>query len=307
MTTLTLYIPREGLKHQTGPGHPECPERLEAILSLLEKAPFIAIPRVAPGEAELKWIRSAHEPRYIEHLEESIPDYGQAWLDNDTVISPGSWNAALTAAGAVCQAIEDIVARNTTRAFCAVRPPGHHAFPDHAEGFCLLNNIFIGALHAQAMGLSKVAIVDFDVHHGNGSDAMARKHENVFYASTHQWPLYPGTGLIEDNIPGRILNIPMSAGDGSIQFREIYQQQILPAVRSFNPDLLMISAGFDAHKDDPLAQINLETADFGWITAELVKIANECCSGKIISVLEGGYNLAALSESVGAHLKNLMA
>ena len=306
MTILTLYIPPEGLKHQTGPHHPECPERLEAILSLLDKAPFHALPRIAPDEAPLKFIKRAHDPRYLDRLEESIPDHGQAYLDNDTVISPGSWTAALTAAGAVCQAVDDIIAGKTKRAFCAARPPGHHAFPDHAEGFCLFNNIFIGALHAQANGLKKIAIVDFDVHHGNGSDAMTRTHENVFYASTHQWPLYPGTGLPEDNIAGRVLNIPLSAGDGSLRFREIYEQQILPAVRSFQPDLLMISAGFDAHKDDPLAQINLETADFGWTTHELVKIANECCGGKIVSVLEGGYNLAALSDGVGAHLKNLM-
>lgn len=306
MTTLSLYIPREGLEHQTGSGHPESPERLQAVLSLLAKAPYKNLRCIAPNEAELKWIRRAHDSRYIERIEESIPDHGQTYLDNDTVISPGSWSAALTAAGAVCQAVDDIIGGKTTRAFCAVRPPGHHAFPDHAEGFCLFNNIFIGALHAQSLGMKKIAIVDFDVHHGNGSDAMARKHENVFYASTHQWPLYPGTGLIEDNIPNRILNIPMSAGDGSAIFREIYSQQIFPAVRAFAPDLLMISAGFDAHKDDPLAQINLETEDFGWVTAELAKIASECCDGKIVSVLEGGYNLAALSAGVDAHLRNLM-
>lgn len=306
MTTLTLYIPREGLEHQTGQGHPESPERLDAILSLLSKAPFNALPRINPDEAPLKWIKRAHDSRYIECLEEIMPDRGQAYIDNDTVVSPGSWAAALTAVGAVCQSAEDVIAGKTTRAFCAVRPPGHHAFPDHAEGFCLFNNVFIGALHAQSLGPKKIAIVDFDVHHGNGSDAMTRRHENVFYASTHQWPLYPGTGLLEDNIPGRILNIPMSAGDGSVRFHEIYNHQILPAVRAFSPDLIMISAGFDAHKDDPLAQIELETADFGWITAELVKIANECCGGKIVSVLEGGYNLAALSDGVASHLKNLM-
>lgn len=306
MDILTLYIAREGLEHQTGPGHPERPERLAEILSLLDQPPFAALPRVIPDEAPLKLIKRAHDPRYIDHLEESIPDHGQVYLDGDTVISTGSWSAALAAAGAVCQAVEDIAHGKTRRAFCAVRPPGHHAFPDHAEGFCLFNNIFIGALHAQAQGFKKIAIVDFDVHHGNGSDAMARIHDNVFYASTHQWPLYPGTGLRDDNLPGRILNIPMSAGDGSARFREIYEMEIFPAVKNFKPDLLMISAGFDAHRDDPLAQINLETADFGWITNELVKIANECCGGKIVSVLEGGYDLAVLSEGAGSHLRNLM-
>lgn len=307
MNALTLYIPREGLEHQTGTNHPESAARLETVLSLLEQAPFNILPQIAPGEVPLKWIKRAHDSRYIDRLEESIPERGQVHIDGDTVLSPGSLSAALTAAGAVCQAVEDVIAGKTRRAFCGVRPPGHHAFPDHAEGFCLFNNIMIGALHAQSRGLQKIAIVDFDVHHGNGSDTMARRHENIFYASTHQWPLYPGTGLIENNIEGRILNIPMSAGDGSIRFREIYDRQILPALRTFKPDLLMISAGFDAHKDDPLAQIELETEDFGWGTAELVKIANECCGGKIVSVLEGGYNLPALSEGVASHLRSLMS
>ncbi len=305
MDNLTLYIPSEGLEHQTGTNHPESPQRLSAILSLIAKAPFNILPQIAPGDAPLKWIKRAHDSRYIDRLEESLPDRGQVHIDGDTVLSPGSLSAALTAAGAVGQAVEDIINAKTRRAFCGVRPPGHHAFPDHAEGFCLFNNIVIGALHAQSLGLSKIAIIDFDVHHGNGTDAMARKHENIFYASTHQSLIYPNTGKPEDNIEGRILNVPMNAGEGSTRFREIYTQQILPAVRAFNPNLLMISAGFDAHKDDPLAQIELETQDFGWITSELVKIANECCDGKIVSVLEGGYNLAALSESVAIHLRNL--
>ncbi|QQG37148.1 MAG: histone deacetylase family protein [Micavibrio aeruginosavorus] len=306
MNTLTLYIPREGLKHQTGHSHPESPDRLNAILSLLQKSPFMALPQIEATEAELHWIKRAHDPRYLERLEEMVPDYGQTYLDNDTVLSPGSWAAALTAAGAVCQAVEDVTSGKTMRAFCAVRPPGHHAFPDHGEGFCLLNNIVIGALHAQSLGCARIAIVDFDVHHGNGSDAMTRIHDNIFYASTHQCPLYPGTGHAKDNIPNRILNIPMKAGDGSLPFRQVYEQRILPAVRHFQPDLLMISAGFDAHKDDPLAQMELETADFAWITAELAKLARECCRGKLVSALEGGYNLAALSDSVAAHLKALM-
>lgn len=306
MNTLALYITREGLKHQTGHNHPESPDRLYAILSLLEKSPFMAIPQIEAMEAELRWIRRVHDPRYLERLEDSIPDYGQIFLDNDTVLSPNSWSAALTAAGAVCQAVEDVVAGKTMRAFCPVRPPGHHAFPDHGEGFCLLNNIMIGALHAQHLGCGRIAVVDFDVHHGNGSDAMARQHDNIFYASTHQSPLYPDTGHAEDNIQNRILNIPMNAGDSSLPFRQIYEEQILPAVRHFSPDLLMVSAGFDAHKDDPLAQIMLETADFSWITAELAKLAHECCGGRLVSVLEGGYNLAALSDCVAAHIKVLM-
>lgn len=307
MDNLTLYIPREGLEHQTGTNHPECPQRLTAILSLIDNAPFNILPQIAPDAAPLKWIKRAHDSRYIDRLEESIPDRGQVYIDGDTVLSPGSLNAALTAVGAACQAVEDVINNKTKRAFCGVRPPGHHAFPDHAEGFCLFNNIVIGALHAQSLGLSKIALIDFDVHHGNGTDAMARQHENIFYASTHQSMIYPHTGNPKDNIEGRILNIPMNAGEGSARFREIYSRHVFPAVRAFNPGLLMISAGFDAHKDDPLAQIKLETEDFGWVTNELVKIAHECCGGKIVSVLEGGYNLTALKESITLHLKALMA
>jgi acetoin utilization deacetylase AcuC-like enzyme len=228
------------------------------------------------------------------------------YLDGDTAVSPGSWEAALRAAGAVCQAVDDIMAGKCERAFCAVRPPGHHAFPDHAEGFCLFNNIFIGALHAQAKhGIKRVAIVDFDVHHGNGSDFMARQHNGVFYASTHQWPLYPGTGLMEDNIAGRIVNVPLASGDGSLSFRNAWSNVILPELDAFKPVLLMISAGFDAHQDDPLANINLTEDDFRWITGEFVNIAGRHCDGRIVSVLEGGYNLDALKASTASHLSAL--
>lgn len=306
MTLLTLYIPSAGLEHHTGQGHPECPERLKAILSLLDKAPFDKLPRAESEEAPLKAIKRAHDSRYIDRLEESVPDYGHTNIDGDTVLSPGSFFAAAAAAGAVCQAVDDIIDQKTTRAFCAVRPPGHHAFPDHAEGFCLFNNVMIGARHAQARGLERIAIIDFDVHHGNGTDAMTRKADNIFYTSTHQGGIYPGTGTGLDNIAGKILNVPMMAGEGTARFRAIYNDVIFPALHAFKPDLLMISAGFDAHKDDPLAQINLETEDFGWITAQLVKIAQEHCAGKILSVLEGGYNLAALSAGVEIHLKELM-
>lgn len=307
MDKLTLYIAREGLEHHTGPGHPESAERLATLLELLAQNPLSDLPTITPGEAEILWVKRAHDGRYIDRLADAIPDRGIVHIDGDTVLSPGSWAAAMTAAGGVCQAVSDIVHGHTQRAFCIARPPGHHAFPDHAEGFCLFNNIVIGALHAQSLGLKKIAIVDFDVHHGNGSDFMARKHEDIFYASTHQWPLYPGTGSPEDNIPGRILNIPMRAGDGSQLFRNIYETAIFPAVKEFHPDLLMISAGFDAHKDDPLAQIELETDDFEWVTAGLAKIANECCQGRIVSVLEGGYDLAALRESSEAHIQGLMS
>ncbi|HTK84978.1 MAG TPA: histone deacetylase family protein [Patescibacteria group bacterium] len=294
------------LKHDTGPGHPERPARLEVLFDLFKEKPFNTLPIVEAQEAQRAWILRAHDERYYDALQEAIPDDGLGYLDGDTCVSPGSWEAAVKAAGAVCQAVDDVMTGKADRAFCAVRPPGHHAFPGHAEGFCLFNNIFIGALHAQAAHkMSRVAVVDFDVHHGNGSDYMARRHENVFYASTHQWPLYPGTGLPEDNIKGRVVNIPLAAGDGSTAFRNAWSGAILPALDEFKPELLMISAGFDAHRDDPLANINLVEDDFRWITDEYKKIAANHCGGRIISVLEGGYNVNALKSSVAAHLSSL--
>ena len=306
---ITIFSHPSCYYHENGVDHPECPERLSAINDQLIRSgmEYVVMQRDAsPASKEALYL--AHGKLYVDELFAKAPTEGHIWLDPDTIMGPKSLNAALHAAGSGLNAVDQVMAGTNEQAFCAVRPPGHHATREQAMGFCLLNNIAIAAEHAlNQYQLSRVAIVDFDVHHGNGTDAMARKHENIFYASTHQSRIYPNTGNPADNIEGRILNVPMNAGEGSIRFREIYNHQILPAVRAFKPDLLMISAGFDAHKDDPLAQIEVETEDFGWITAELVKIANECCGGKIVSVLEGGYNLAALSDSVASHLKNLMA
>jgi acetoin utilization deacetylase AcuC-like enzyme len=298
-----IYTHPSFLQHDTGPGHPERPDRLRVLLDLFDEEPFSALPVIPAIEAEHTWIYRAHDEAYVTAIEDAIPDRGHVYVDGDTVVSPGSRDAAFHAAGAVCQAVNDVIGRQCDRAFCAVRPPGHHAFPSHAEGFCLFNNIFIGALHAQAAhGLERVAILDFDVHHGNGSDAMARRHPGIFYGSTHQWPLYPGTGLPEDDIPGRVVNVPLSAGDGGAAFRDAWSRVILPQLDAFAPQLIMISAGFDAHRDDPLAQINLVEGDFAWITDELNKIAARHAGGKIVSVLEGGYSLEALKASTAAHL-----
>ena len=309
--TLSIYTHRSGLKHDTGPGHPECPERLQVLLDLFSENNW---PTITAPEAELDWIARAHPMRYIDALMEAMPDAGPMRLDADTVASPGTWLAALDAAGAVCQAVEDVIAGKPRRAFCAVRPPGHHAEPTRAMGFCLFNNVFIGALHALhyspslregASCIQKIAIVDFDVHHGNGSEAMARLHEHIFYISSHQWPLYPGTGGPDDQIPGRVLNIPLPAGTGSVDFRKAYTEQVFPALDDYAPDLLMISAGFDAHRDDKLAQMNLDEDDFSWVTTELCRIADRHCHGRVVSVLEGGYHLPALKASVAAHVKAL--
>ena len=292
-----LYVGRAGLRHDTGPGHPECVERLETVLELLTEAPFRDWPQITAPAADLEWIIRAHDENYVFAVEDAMPARGRVHLDGDTVASPGTWAAALEAAGAVCNAAEDVLAGRCGRAFCAVRPPGHHAGIRNAEGFCLFNNVMIGALHAQRHGAQRVAIVDFDVHHGNGTDAMTRVHDNVFYASTHQWPLYPGTGGPGTDVEGRIVNRPLSAGGGSADFRAAYTNAILPALKRFAPDLLIISAGFDAHRDDPLAALNLTEEDFDWITRQLCAV-----QPRAVSVLEGGYNLAALKASVRAHL-----
>jgi acetoin utilization deacetylase AcuC-like enzyme len=300
--TINIYTHTIGLRHDTGPGHPESPARLQTLLDLFDE---MGLDTIVAREADLQWIARAHPMRYIDALQDAIPDRGTILLDNDTVLSPASFDAALYAAGAVCQAVEDMAAGKATRAFCAMRPPGHHAEPEEAMGFCLFNNIFVGALHAQTLGLKRVAIVDFDVHHGNGSDVMARLHDDIFYASTHQWPLFPNTGGPDDSVPGRVLNVQLAAGDGSDAFRAAYRDRVFPALHAFKPDLIMISAGFDAHRDDPLAQINLGEDDFEWVTGELCALADQYAGGKVVSVLEGGYDLPALKSCAAAHIRAL--
>lgn len=298
-----LYVARSGLRHNTRPGHPESIARLETILALLDEAPFSGWPQVAAQEADAAWILRAHDEIYFMALEEAMPTGGGSMrLDNDTVASAGTWQAALDAAGAACMAVEDVVKGRCDRAFCAVRPPGHHAGPRSPEGFCIFNNVMIGALHAQKLGAQKVAIVDFDVHHGNGTEAMTKLHKDIFYASTHQWPLYPNTGGPGTDVEGRIMNRPLAADSTPEDFRRAYTDDILPALARFAPDLLMISAGFDAHRDDPLASLRLGAEDFAWVTQELCKV-----QGKVVSVLEGGYNLPALKDSTRAHLLALAA
>ncbi len=302
MYTLSLYTHPDCLRHDTGPGHPERPARLQALLDLFDEPAFKHLPRHEAREATRAQILRAHDPRYIDALEDAIPDGPPVLIDGDTVLSRDSFRAALLAAGAACQAVDDIMSGKTRRAFCAVRPPGHHAGSANAEGFCLFNNVMIGALHAwSAHGAARVAILDFDVHHGNGTEAMTRLHEGIFYASTHEWPLYPGTGDPARNIPGRIVNATLAAGDGSEAFRNAWSKNILPALDDYKPELVMISAGFDAHRDDPLAHINLTEDDFYWITGQIAS------RGPIVSVLEGGYDLDALRGSARAHLQALLA
>ncbi|PZO87940.1 MAG: acetoin utilization protein [Micavibrio aeruginosavorus] len=304
----TLYANHSGLKHDTGLDHPENADRLRAVLEVMESAPFDALPRGEIRSATEDDILRAHPYSYFEHVMENMPDRGNAMFDADTIVSPGSWHAALEAAGTLCSAIDDIANGKTQRAFCAVRPPGHHAEPSKSMGFCLFNNVFIGARYAQEIhGFRKIAIVDFDVHHGNGTDVMTRRHDgSILFISTHQYPLWPMTGLEEDN-EECVMNFTLPPASGSETFRTIYEKKVFPALTRFAPDLLLLSSGFDAHKDDPLAQINLETEDFGWVTEQLCAIADQTAQGRVASILEGGYDLEALKASVSAHLAALAA
>jgi acetoin utilization deacetylase AcuC-like enzyme len=308
LTTL-LYSHPICIEHDPGRGHPECPDRLRSVMAGFEDGDFAALERHEAPVIDLKEIEQVHKPYYIDQVFEKMPADGRVSLDPDTAISPASGEASRRAAGAVCDAIDRVMKGDAKNAFCAVRPPGHHAESTKAMGFCLFNSVAIGAMHGRARhGLDRVAVVDFDVHHGNGTQHTFEHDPGLFYASSHQWPAYPGTGAVDETGEfGNICNFPMAPGEGGQAFRKGYEDRILPALRAFDPDLLLISAGFDAHARDPLAQINLETADYEWVTGELLKVAGECCGGKVVSLLEGGYNLDALKESVQTHVRVLMA
>jgi acetoin utilization deacetylase AcuC-like enzyme len=250
-----------------------------------------------------------HQRDYVERILESVPQHGYKALDPDTSMSPGSGEAALRAAGALCAAVDEIMSGKITNAFCAVRPPGHHAEESTAMGFCLFNNVAIGAAHAiAAHKLSRVAIIDWDVHHGNGTEEWVKKTPQAFFVSSHQFPFYPGTGYADDHGPhSNILNLPLPHRADSMMFRNAMQNFALPALEKFKPEMLFISAGFDAHRDDPLAGLLLDEGDYSWITSALCKLGKRFCDGRIISTLEGGYNIEALARSAGVHVKALMS
>jgi acetoin utilization deacetylase AcuC-like enzyme len=303
-----LYTHPACLAHDTGPGHPERPARLQAILSALEGPEFAALQRHEAPQATPEDLMLAHPARHVQATLGAIPESGLCMLDGDTLVSPGSREAALRAAGAVVAAVDAVVSGAAANAFCAVRPPGHHAEPDRAMGFCLFNNVVIGARRArQAHGLSRVAIIDFDVHHGNGTETQALADKDLFYASTHQSPLYPGTGMGNDPRHPNVVNVPLPPRAGSDEFRAAMAHEVLPMLRAFEPELVIVSAGFDAHRDDPLAELRLTEADYAWATEELLAVARDCAGGRLVSALEGGYNLAALARSAAAHVQALMA
>jgi acetoin utilization deacetylase AcuC-like enzyme len=289
-------------------GHPERPDRLRAVERALEAEPFAPLIRLEAPRATLEQIALCHPPAYIQKLLDAAPAEGLVALDADTVMSPGTVEAALRGVGGAILAVDEVMAGRARNAFSAMRPPGHHAEREKAMGFCFFNQAAIAARHAQrAHGAKRVAIVDWDVHHGNGTQDIFWNDGSVLYASTHEMPLYPGTGApSERGAQNTIVNVALGAGDGSDAFREAFDLAVLPRVDSFCPDLIIISAGFDAHWRDPLADINLREADFAWATSKLMDIADRRCSGRIVSVLEGGYDLQALTLSAAAHVGALM-
>jgi acetoin utilization deacetylase AcuC-like enzyme len=306
MTTL-LVTHKAFLEHDTGYGHPEQPDRMRAIADALAAPAFGALKREEAPEADLAAIERLHPKDYIEMVRAAIPSQHHQRLDPDTVVSRGSWEAALRAVGGALRAVDAVVGGEAKNAFCVSRPPGHHAEPVRAMGFCLFNNVAIAALHARAMhGAERVAVIDFDVHHGNGTQSAFWKEKDLFYASTHQMPLFPGTGELGEMGVGNIFNAPLKAGDDGDEFRDAFVSRILPGLHNFGPDLIIVSAGFDAHQMDPLAQLRLVEPDFAWVTEKLMDQAEKHSGGRLVSCLEGGYDLDALGRSVATHVETLM-
>jgi len=292
------------LEHNAGPGHPESPDRLRAVLDALAAEEFVRVPRHESPRATREQLVRAHDATLVDALFEQAPTEGYVRIDADTVMSSASLEAALRASGAVCAAVAATRAGPSRTSFCAVRPPGHHATRATAMGFCLFNSVAVAALDAIASGLERVAIVDFDVHHGNGTQDIFASDARVLYASSHQAPLYPGTGRSNERGVGNVFNAPLAPGAGSSEFRDAYRTHVLPAVDAFAPQLLLVSAGFDGHRLDPLAGLNLSSEDYGWVTRELVAIARRH-QAPLVSTLEGGYSLTALRESVTEHCRAL--
>jgi acetoin utilization deacetylase AcuC-like enzyme len=308
-----IYLSDYSHKHDTGEGHPENAARIKVLEDLFAEAPFNQWQHKRAHAASLDQILLAHDEDYVFDLQDKTPDHGLFNLDGDTILSPHSYDAALHAAGAACQAVDDILNQETKKAFCSTRPPGHHAEPNTALGFCLFNNIFVAARHAQEThNIKRIAIIDYDVHHGNGTETMTRRHnaahpdKSMLYISTHAHPLFPMTGLEADNSE-TLLNIHLPEGCDSTIFHQLYEDRVFPVLHDFKPNLLLLSSGFDAHIDDPLAPINLETTDYAWLTRHLCDIADKYADGHVISILEGGYHLDALKSSVRAHLEELGA
>ena len=306
MTTLLLHH-SSFLDHLTPTGHPERPDRLRALHAALDEGDFSALSREEAPMAEPEAALLAHPQSFVDAIRKAVPEAGMTRIDADTVASPGSWEAAMRAIGGANRAVDAVAKGEFANAFLACRPPGHHAEVATAMGFCLFNQAAIAARHAQKThGMERVAIVDWDVHHGNGTQAIFWSDPSVLYASTHQMPLFPGTGALKETGAGNIFNAPLSPGDGGERFRQAFRERILPAVKDFAPDLIIVSAGFDAHRRDPLASLNLDAEDFAWATGQLMDIADRSADGRLVSLLEGGYDLQGLATSASAHIRQLM-
>ncbi|SEP69093.1 Acetoin utilization deacetylase AcuC [Faunimonas pinastri] len=296
------------LEHLTPAGHPERPDRMRALHDALDHEDFSGLLREEAPEADLAVAEFVHAADYVARIRDRIPDSGLVALSADTNLSPGTLEALLRGMGAALRAVDAVAKREVANAFVASRPPGHHAEVSEAMGFCLFNNAAIAARYAQkTYGIERVAIVDWDVHHGNGTQDIFWSDASVLYASTHEMPLFPGTGALGETGIGNIFNAPLVAGDDGSRFREAFRERILPAVRNFGPDLVLISAGFDAHHRDPLANLELVEDDFAWATGKLMDEADRSADGRLVSLLEGGYDLQGLASSAAAHIRQLMA
>ena len=306
--TTALFTDPACLGHVTPPGHPERVDRLHALLAALDAPDFAALTRRQAAPAADAELLRCHPQAYVERIRAAVPAQGHRQLDADTWLSPGSWAAATGGLGALLAALDAVMAGEVANAFAAIRPPGHHAETALPMGFCLFGNIAIAAKRAlDHHGLSRVAVLDFDVHHGNGTQDLLWQEPRALFVSSHQFPLWPGTGTADETGPhGNILNLPLPPGTAGPAFRAAWEDHVFPRVAGFAPELILISAGFDAHVDDPLAQLALTEADFGWITHRICDLADTHAGGRVVSVLEGGYNLDALAASAAAHVRVLM-
>jgi acetoin utilization deacetylase AcuC-like enzyme len=305
--TALLFTHPSTHAHETPPGHPERVERITAVEKAFLSSAFGTLTRAEAPLGKDEDIGRAHDANYVQMIRNAAPKQGWSQLDPDTFMSPGSLEAALRGVGAAVAAVDAVFKKEAVNVFCAMRPPGHHAETRRAMGFCLFNNAAIAAHYARArFSAERVAVVDFDVHHGNGTQDIFWSDANLFYGSTHQMPFYPGTGARSETGVGNIFNAPLRAGDGGRVFREAMRSVILTALDKFAPDLIIISAGFDAHYNDPLGGLELTEDDFVWATLELMQAADKHCGGRVVSVLEGGYDLATLASCVSTHVQTLM-